>query len=122
MVFWVPESSQSDCPVDEESWKEIDTSKDFDIDVENIEKTYSLLTGEGSEEAVEDEGDVKLDDSEEEPDQSAGDLGDVGDDFLDDNPEEDAKSGKVRVATPQTSRRSGVRTVVRGKTTRSGRR
>lgn len=103
-VFWVPESTQSDAPADEEAWKEIDTSKDFDIDTANIEKTYALLTGEGAEEE-EDEGDVKLEDEESEEDESASKLGDVGDDFLDDDPEEDAKKAKAAPAKKGKSRK-----------------
>lgn len=114
-VFWIPEAETSDVPVDEEAWKEIDISKDFEIDQVNIDKTFALITGEGAEEPEEDGGDVELEDSEEESSESASDLGDVGDGFLDDDPEEDLKTGKAKLAGKEKARPKGKPAPVKSK-------
>jgi hypothetical protein len=130
-VEFQPLKNQSDLPKIEYDKDELDTTKDFEIDEEKIEKAFNLLNGGGEyedEEADEEigyeneDGDIEEEEVIEEDeiveeeviedDDSGNDLSDIeeevieDDDFEDDKPweEEPKKSAPVNKKNPSTSK------------------
>jgi hypothetical protein len=135
-VSWNADRKECEIP-DVEIPEEIDIETAFDIDMDEIDRVYSLLTGEASEEVGEDEEVDMEEDSEEEPDDSDLDedeedeedeeiLDDVEedeeveDDFEDDLPyEEEEEEEPEPKKTRTTSRTRSKAKKAAPKTTRS---
>jgi hypothetical protein len=100
-VFFVPEKLPSECPADPKDYEELTVEDDFLVDMDDIHKTYTILT---SEEGVEEgaDSDVDLASGEEAAEEQTDDLSDVGDEFLDEEPGtgEDGLEGDIPEEEP----------------------